>query len=396
MGVFTVIGFSFFVSTFATFIWLIFCSFYMLEKLHGVDFLQLGLFDLSLYVAIAVLPVLMIWTVFSHVNNYVSTKINNKKLSKLFEQLKRNQDYSDLIARALIESEQGIRAGFALSRLDLVISEINEILSEIILRAKIAPEAEVQEAWFKVTNGEKWALGKIVVNHNMKNVNFSKELTLNSNNDSILAGSILDLQARYNNLLKFLEKYDRDNIFQDSIEKGILGKVLSIILPVADTIKAGRSQTREPYFSPSSTTRQDSMSTINNNIAKPKKQGGLKSIFSSKKKKENLSKKDPVMEKDAFSQFLETNKFDDLDIHSKFSFNKNATQPKTSPIKEKSEEDANIQVAISSPTKEPSKTELALDNLKKERKEIERFASKDISTEIPKFYTQDVTNEEND
>ena len=63
---------AFFASVFSTFLWLIYMFMYLKDKLGGMSFGSLGLSDISLYIALLVLPVLVLWMIFGYVTQYLN------------------------------------------------------------------------------------------------------------------------------------------------------------------------------------------------------------------------------------------------------------------------------------------------------------------------------------
>ena len=146
---------AFFVSVFSTVSWLIYTFMYIGGKLNGVSFSSLGLVDISVYTSLVLLPILVLWMVFGYINQYLLSNTFNKNLYSLFKQMKKNQDYTDLIARIMLEAEQEIKDGFILSKFDIFISDMNELLSETIHRSAIASTEQIERLWNKVQNGGK-------------------------------------------------------------------------------------------------------------------------------------------------------------------------------------------------------------------------------------------------
>ena len=93
---------AFFASVFSTFLWLIYMFMYLKDKLGGMSFGSLGLSDISLYIALLVLPVLVLWMIFGYVTQYLNFHRLNDNMYSLFKQMKKNLEYTDLIARIML------------------------------------------------------------------------------------------------------------------------------------------------------------------------------------------------------------------------------------------------------------------------------------------------------
>ena len=135
---------AFFASVFSTFLWLIYMFMYLKDKLGGMSFGSLGLSDISLYIALLVLPVLVLWMIFGYVTQYLNFHRLNDNMYSLFKQMKKNLEYTDLIARIMLEAEQNGKDGFILNKFDLFITDMNELLAEIIQRGALAAPEQIE------------------------------------------------------------------------------------------------------------------------------------------------------------------------------------------------------------------------------------------------------------
>ena len=263
------LGFTFILSLASSLGWFVFCYYYLLEKLNGVTLFSLGAIDLLVCMVIVVLPILTIWAIFGFINSYISHRSTDKNFKYMFEQIRRNQDYSDLLARAMIEGENRIKSGFALNKLDMYFSELNEAIADILANGGI-PQEQIINAWANISKGEKSALGKLLINKKNHDAIFNNFLLSKNNFDK--KGSLITYCEIYQSLRSLMEKYDRDNTVRDLIEEGIFGKVFAVISPFANV---GVS------------TPVDAPKPINKEIPQEKK------AWFSKDKGENPVEKDP-------------------------------------------------------------------------------------------------------
>ena len=234
------LAFAFFAAVFSTLTWLIYILMYINDKLGGASFAQLGLLDLSLYVAITVLPILILWMIFGYVNQYISFAHISQNSKILYQQLKKNLDYTDLIARILLEAQKEVKNSFVLNKFELFIADMNELLAETIQRGALASSEQVDRLWHKVKDGAKWAFGKVIIEISANQPNFAPRLVAKAQNDSVLGGTILEFCARYQNLLNILEKHDKEKVFLSVIETGVYGKVYSILAPIGEQVRRAR------------------------------------------------------------------------------------------------------------------------------------------------------------
>lgn len=234
-----IVAFAFFSLVFTTAVWLIYAGVYVFDAVRRtVGTPELA--DIAVYAAFVLLPVLAVWVVFGLINQYLVSRNFNGNLYLLFKQMKKNQDYTDLVSRILLETEQQIKDGFILNRFDLLVQDMNELLAEIIYRSSIASPEQIERLWGRVQNGGKWAFAKVLIEVNQNQPNFKLRVFDRARKDNVLAGSILEFAARYQGLLGILEKHDKERMFINIIETGVFGKVFSIMAPLADEIKRSR------------------------------------------------------------------------------------------------------------------------------------------------------------
>lgn len=248
---------AFFISVFSTLTWLIFSAAYINDHLGGVAFGALGITDISVYLALILLPILVLWMVFGFINQYLGSRTLSNNMFSLFKQMKKNQDYTDLIARIMLEAEQEIKDGFILGKFDLFIADMNELIADLLLRCNIASAEQIERLWTKVQNGGKWAFGKVLIEVNQNQPNFQMRVFEKSQRDNVIAGTVLEWCARYLSLTALLEKHDKERVFIAIIETGVFGKVFSILAPVSDEIRRSRefapAGPAAPVFAPQQT-----------------------------------------------------------------------------------------------------------------------------------------------
>ena len=235
-----VLAFAFFAAVFSTLTWLIYIFRYFSDKIGAVSFSQLGLLDLAIYIAVALLPILILWMIFGYINQYLNFTHISQNSKILYQQLKKNLDYTDLIARILLEAEQEVKNSFILNKFELFISDMNELLAETLQRGALAAPEQIDRLWLKVKNGGKWAFGKVIIEVSTNQPNFGSRLVAKAQSDTVLGGTILEFCARYQNLLNILEKHDKEKVFLSIIETGVYGKVYSILAPLGEQIRRAR------------------------------------------------------------------------------------------------------------------------------------------------------------
>ena len=226
--------FCFFITVFASASWLIYAVMFVNSKLAETRLWEQSTEQMLLMMTVVFLPMLIIWLIFGFINQFSSNKAINVKQNELLKQLQKNQDYTDLVVRVMLDAEHEIKDGFVINKFDLFVSDMNEALSEIIQRCNIASSAQLEQLWQRVKRGERWVLGKAILDASKSQSTFDAWVREKVNRDKVFRGTMLEFCSRYQNLLQLLEKHDRDRIFLRIIETGVFGKVYSIIAPLSE------------------------------------------------------------------------------------------------------------------------------------------------------------------
>ena len=237
--------FAFSAAVFSSVMWLFYAIMYARTVLAGTTLMEQDSTTVFAIIAIVVLPVLAVWMVFGYFNQFLVNRAMNRKQNELLTQLQKNQDYTDLVVRVMLDAEHEIKDGFVLNKFDVFIADMNETLSEIIQRCNIASSAQLDQLWQRVLRGEKWSLGKAILDASKNQNTFDAWVREKVNRDKVFRGSLLEFCSRYQGLLMMLEKHDRDKVFLKMIESGVFGKVYSIIAPLSDGIKDLRVSAEE-------------------------------------------------------------------------------------------------------------------------------------------------------
>ena len=240
---------------------------FIVVSLNGISFFDAGILNIILYGLLIFLPLFMLWWIFGQICQTLYNRKISVQMYKLFSQMKKNQEYSDLLARIMLGSEQDQKNAFELSRFDLLLSDLNELLSDFITRQRLASEEQIEYLWTKVQNGGKWSFGKVIIENFNRQPNFKQKVLVNVMADNVLSGIVLEFCARYQRIIQLLEKYDKEKVFLDMLETGVMGKVFAIMAPIAGEIRRSREG---GYAQPSMPKN-----TINEN-----KEGDYKDSFS--------------------------------------------------------------------------------------------------------------------
>ncbi len=226
----------FFISAFSSLVWLIYAGLFVYTRFQTVDMTSVDAYTLALYAGLVVIPVWIVWQVFGFVNQYFKTKSSDKKLEQLYTQMKKNQDYTDLVVRVMLDAEHEIKDGFVVGKFDVFVADMNEILADIAQRSNTASSVKLGELWGRVKNGERWIIAKTFIENAKNQADFESYLKDKAQRDSVFKGTLLEFCARYQNLTNMLEKHDRDRIFITILQTGVMGKVYAMLAPIAMNI----------------------------------------------------------------------------------------------------------------------------------------------------------------
>lgn len=233
--------FAFFISAFVSASWLIYSLMYISTALGDQPFASLPLQDSSSYVALVLLPILVMWMIFGYAHQFFASKYMSRRTYKLLQQMKKNQDYTDLMVRIMIDAEHEIKDGFILNKFDLFISDLNEMLADLLMRCNLVSSGQMENLWNRVLHGERWSIAKILLSNSPVGYDVADKIFEYAKRDQIVAGTLLEFCARYQMLASMLEKHDKDGVFLSIIQTGVMGKVYSILAPVSEQIQFGTS-----------------------------------------------------------------------------------------------------------------------------------------------------------
>ena len=233
--------FAFFISAFVSATWLIYSLIYINSALGEQQFTSLPLQEGASYVALVLLPILVMWMIFGYAQQFFASKYNNRRTYKLLQQMKKNQDYTDLMVRIMIDAEHEIKDGFILNKFDLFISDLNEMLADLLMRCNLVSSGQMENLWNKVLHGERWSIAKILLSNSPVGYDVADKIFEYAKRDQIVAGTLLEFCSRYQMLASMLEKHDKDGVFLSIIQTGVMGKAYSILAPVSEQIQFGTS-----------------------------------------------------------------------------------------------------------------------------------------------------------
>lgn len=233
---------SFFITGFASISWII----------YGINHLNMHRAFASenseqIYQCILALsmPLLIIWTIFILIKNTFSEKRTAYYLYSLNEQIKKQAAYIETLEQTVSLVGTDIKSYRLLQEFNLLVSDLNEILSDIIKRSNSISSAQLEHLWTQTAGGERWIIAKTFIEITNYQAGFSEHLQEKAHKDTLLKGNILEFNARYKALHTLLKENDTQKMFYNMIEYGSLGKVFDILVPIMQTLSNNpQSQTQ--------------------------------------------------------------------------------------------------------------------------------------------------------
>lgn len=229
--------FSFFTAVFLTISWLMYIGTYIFSRLGGVSPAALGLTDLAVYTALAVVPLFVIWMTWNGFYRFRHEKNLQKQFKNIEAQFKQNQEFFEIVARMLWQGQQNRQNHFVLERTELFVSELNGLLADMLQRYNFISDSEAAKLWSTAEKGNKWGFAKALISLQNGSVDFENRLYRAAVRENLLRGTVNEFCARYARLLELLKMHDQEKIFLPVIETGALGKAFAILAPLADRLQ---------------------------------------------------------------------------------------------------------------------------------------------------------------
>ncbi len=297
-------------------------------------------------------PLCLIWLIFAIIKTTLTN--NNTHNSKIAEQIELHTERTNAINCTLIEIEKHIKSEIALRKLEILIDDCNEILSDIIKRSNSISSTQMEHLWSRTAGGERWLIAKTFVEtYNFQPV-FIEHLKEKAQKDALLKGSILEFEARIQCLYQLLERDDNEQIFYNIIQYGAMGKSYNILAPIAAQLKETNLDTQTETIATQNKTNTNQFELTEE----------VNDTFPSFLTQTTQSQPSQITEKAQIN--------DNQKSQSDTNFNKDKEPPHISSIEEGMQ--AIRKELLSSETSKPkiitsfSSTQQILDNMKKEQK----------------------------
>ena len=255
------LNFSFLITSFLSTLWLFYC----LKNIEPDISSATKTYPELIMILV---PILILWVIFAIIKNYTQNLRNNTQMKLIVKQIKKNTESIGFLTEAILSHSKEVKSSFILQQADILISDINEILSEIIKRSNSISSLQMEQLLTRVSKGERWLIAKSLIETNNYQSDFVVHLLEKAQKDSILKGSILEFYVLYSDLYELLEKYDLYKILYNSVKYGALGKAHSILSPIIETLSntpvEKQNNKEEPNPAPSLPKRSPSVEAKEN------------------------------------------------------------------------------------------------------------------------------------
>lgn len=232
---------SFFIATFTSIFWFIFS----LKFINFATLNNLSLSEIYQYMSFSLFPIAFIWGLFVIIKGYYSEQHSISKLHNTLDLLEKSTKATSEICTALLETELEIKNSFILQKFDTLISDINEILSDIIKQSNSISSNQMEHLWARTAGGERWLIAKTFIETYNFQSGFAAHLLQKAQKDSLLKNSMIEFQMRYQKIKEILEIHDTQKLFYNIIVYGALGSVYNLIHPIIEEL----TQQETPSFS---------------------------------------------------------------------------------------------------------------------------------------------------
>lgn len=234
---------SFFMAAFSSIIWFI----YSFNYINFLSVVSSGNAE-QLYQGIIIVffPVAVIWAIFLSIKNARSEHRTNRFILRMLDRLDKNAENLNALNCSLIAAEKEIKNTFVLNEFNILISDINETLADIIKRSNSVSSAQMEHLWARTSGGERWLIAKTFIETFNFQTGFANHLLAKAQKDNLLKGSILEFHSRFKSLRQLLDAYDAQKMFFNMIEYGAMGKVFSLITPIAQELTTNKPFNPQP------------------------------------------------------------------------------------------------------------------------------------------------------
>ncbi len=209
----------------ASLLWLGGVLFYIYAKIGFPQLFGLPVPEIATIAATAFLPVVALWLVVGLLYNAMTLRKQGHTINLMLAQTRRAADHGEAMVRTLLETQVQTRSAMVLHNADLFINELNDLLSDIVVRLGLIQPAHTEIVWQRVGDGNRWAFCKVLLQNADNSPKFKDDLQNQLKRDEILAGAVRTFCYRFEQMFTMLERHDTEHYLTKIFEEGSLGRV---------------------------------------------------------------------------------------------------------------------------------------------------------------------------
>ncbi|MBR1945248.1 MAG: hypothetical protein IJ846_03040 [Alphaproteobacteria bacterium] len=213
------------ISVSASLLWLGGVLFYIYAKIGFPQLLGLPVPDIATLAATAFLPVIFLWIVVGLLYNVMTLRKHGNTINLLLAQTRRSADHAEVMVRTMMETQVQTRSALVLHNADLFINELNDLLSDIVVRLGLIQPAHTEIVWQRVGDGNRWAFCKVLLQNAENSPKFKDDLENQLKRDDILSNAVRTFCYRFEQMFTMLERHDIEHYLTKIFEEGSLGRV---------------------------------------------------------------------------------------------------------------------------------------------------------------------------
>lgn len=206
-------------------LWLGGVGFYVFAKIGFAQLFGLSVSEIAMIAATAFAPLAALWLVTGLLYNVMTLKKQSNTINLLLTQTRRSADHAEAMVRTLMEAQIQTRSAMVLHNADLFINELNDLLSDILVRFGLVQAAHTELIWQRVGNGNKWAFCKVLLLNAENSPHFKEDLKNRLMRDDILSNAVRTFCYRFEQMFTMLERHDIEHYLTKIFEEGALGRV---------------------------------------------------------------------------------------------------------------------------------------------------------------------------
>lgn len=221
VGLIVLFGFSVAVSL----LWLGGVGFYVFAKIGFAQLFGLPVPEIAMIAATAFAPLAALWLVTGLLYNGLTLKKQGNTINLLLAQTRRSADHAEAMVRTLMEAQVQTRSATVLRNADLFINELNDLLSDILVRFGLLQPVHTELVWQRVGDGNRWAFCKVLLLNADNSPHFKEDLKNQLMRDEILSNAVRTFCYRFEQMFTMLERHDIEHYLTKIFEEGALGRV---------------------------------------------------------------------------------------------------------------------------------------------------------------------------